>query len=117
MERAGRDETLSIPAAFLLNRATLHTTEAIPPRVLRGPLTRRRGEAVKSNWKWDDFPDVMGVNEIAIICDCSLAHARKLCETEKIKAVKPGNKWRAAKENVQKYMRGDVDGAETSDAA
>ena len=68
-------------------------------------------------WTWDDFPDVLQVADVVRITGASARTVRKLFEGGEIPAVKVGQKWLAAKENVQAYLRGELNAPEKGDAA
>ena len=57
--------------------------------------------------KWEQMPDVMDVADVAMITRTSERTIRKLLNSGVIKAVKCGNKWLCAKENVMAYVRGE----------
>ena len=57
--------------------------------------------------KWDRESDVMTVGDVARVTSTSERTIRKLLNDGTIKAVKCGNKWLCAKENVMAYVRGD----------
>ena len=68
--------------------------------------------------KWADFPDVMGVADASRALGVSGACVRGMFRAGVIPAVKVGQRWLAAKENVQRFVsEGGSHGAGKSDAA
>lgn len=57
--------------------------------------------------RWDDLPDVMTVGDLSGVLKTSPRNVREMLRNGKIRAVKCGNKWLVAKENVMAYVRGE----------
>ena len=57
--------------------------------------------------RWANMPDVMQVADVAMVTGTSERTIRRIFKEGGIKAVKCGNKWLCAKENVMAYVRGE----------
>ena len=53
---------------------------------------------------FDDYGDLLGLNDISELLGVSPATAARLCRNGKIKAFKAGREWRATKLALESYI-------------